>query len=266
MSARWRAVRARSVALSRRDSSSSTRSPSARRAGLEGRVSTASHTIAAWAADTSPERSAARVAVRSVTSACAFATARRPSRRVTPATWVNQSEVEPQCSRFFARSLVSASASSCASTAATWAFSAWNSRIPSTSSSSEAPAHSRSSRTASSRLAASNTAKQPSTGGTCDMESTFNRRVPGPMSPNDRRWLLESAASGADIYSNICSNQCQAQVRSPDNVEPWSTATHCEKALHRWRPTSAFARSPASRSAPRSSHSRRWPAPGGAVT
>ncbi len=53
-SARWRAVRASSVALSRRASSSSTCSPRARRAGLEGSVSTASQMIAACAADASP--------------------------------------------------------------------------------------------------------------------------------------------------------------------------------------------------------------------
>ena len=154
-SARWRAVRASSVALSRPDSSSSTCSPRARRAGLEGRVSIASQITAAWVAEVWPRRIAWSVSGSSATSCWACTTARRPSRRVRPARWVNQSAVEPQCSCLRARSRVSASASSRVSSAATAPFKVWTAARPATRSSSENPVASRSSRTSSWARAAS---------------------------------------------------------------------------------------------------------------
>ena len=147
-SARWRAVRASSVAVSRRDSSSSTCSPRSRSAGLDGRVSTASQMMAACAGEVAPWRRASRVAGRSVTSWVACATARRPSRRVSPARWVNQSLVEPQCSVLRARSRTSASANSCISSAASCPFKTWTAASPSTRSASENPVTSRPSSTA----------------------------------------------------------------------------------------------------------------------
>ena len=199
ISARCRAVRASSVALSRRASSSSACSPLARRSGLEGRVSTASQMIPAWAGDASPRRRASRVAGCSLTSCWAWITARRPSRRVRPARCVNQSVVDPQCRLLRARSRRSASARSRASSADSCPFRDWTTAKPSTSSSSENPVASRSSSDPTwTRACSSTTAGEAaeSTAGSGSRHRCPGTHPPGlPMTSMPARHLMTSPGS-----------------------------------------------------------------------
>ena len=91
-----------------------------------GSSSIASQMTAACSGETSPSRSASRVAVRSPTRSLAWRTVRRPVRGWVPAVWVYQSPVEDQARCCLAILRSSTSASAAASTAARCARNVWH--------------------------------------------------------------------------------------------------------------------------------------------
>ena len=158
-----------------------------------------------------PRCSASRVSGSSATSCWACTTARRPSRRVRPARWVNQSEVEPQCRLLRARSRMSASARSRVSSAATAPFNVWTAARPSTRSSSENPVASRASSTATWARAASSTTAGEAHESTTGSEGRTMR--PGSHPPGlgmtsmpARHRMTSSGSTGPEDYC-ICATR-----------------------------------------------------------